>query len=374
MRDRLGCKPADHQVHDDDCLERQAPSLGRHCLRGVCCVPPDITGQLASSRRLPIGAVGNSAACRFGGRCKQTRGRLNQRGEALAAAAVDATKLASSIKAVEIVSALPSTGNVEGRFVYLTTDEKLYRYTGSAWTSAVPATDVAGQIVSTQITDGAISTPKLAAGAVIASTIAAGAVTAGAIAANAVTTGTIAARRGYAGQIAAGAITADKMVLGDFTNRVENPNFGAGDVSWSKSTGITIVNDPANAYVGSWYMNVGVGATGLASRNSNIFPVLPGEQYFLQVFAKAVGAPNNPLTVRMRFLLADKISLVSAPTVGNYTAADTAYIERNGGYHRSGHRCIRMDRRNGGSRVYHHRWLRSGFISCSAPRYGQSDR
>ena len=36
--DRLGCKPADHQVHDDDCLERQAPSLGRHCLRGVCCV------------------------------------------------------------------------------------------------------------------------------------------------------------------------------------------------------------------------------------------------------------------------------------------------------------------------------------------------
>jgi hypothetical protein len=158
----------------------------------------DITGQLASSQ-IANGAVGNPQLAALAvDASKLADGSISA--AKLAAAAVDATKLASSIKAVEIVSALPSTGNVEGRFVYLTTDEKLYRYTGSAWTSAVPATDVAGQIVSTQITDGAISTPKLAAGAVIASTIAAGAVTAGAIAANAVTTGTI----------AAGAVTLDR--------------------------------------------------------------------------------------------------------------------------------------------------------------------
>ena len=247
----------------------------------------------------------------------------------LASAAIDATKLASSIKAVEVVATLPTTGNLEGRQVYLTTDGKLYRYHNGAWTAAVPSTDITGQLVSSQIANAAIANQQLAALAVDASKLADNAITMTKIADNAISTAKLQANVVVAINIAANAITADKMVLGDFTNRVENPNFGAGDVSWSKSTGITVVNDPANAYVGSWYMNVGVGATGLASRNSNIFPVLPGEQYFLQVFAKAVGGPNNPLTVRMRFLLADKISLVSAPTVGNYTAADTSYIERN---------------------------------------------
>lgn len=69
----------------------------------------------------------------------------------------------------EIVGTLPSADLFEGRVVFLTTNDRLYRYDGSAWTSAVPASDVTGQITTTQISDLAISTPKLAADAVTAS-------------------------------------------------------------------------------------------------------------------------------------------------------------------------------------------------------------
>lgn len=134
----------------------------------------------------------------------------------------------------EIVSSLPSTNLFAGRVVYLLSDSKLYRYTGSAWTTAVPAVDISGQladaqiaaisaakltgqITSTQITDGSISTPKLAAGAVTASTIAAGAVVAGKIAANAVTANEIAANAVVAGKIAANAVTANEISAGAVT-------------------------------------------------------------------------------------------------------------------------------------------------------------
>lgn len=64
----------------------------------------------------------------------------------------------------EIVSTLPTTGNFEGRVVFLTTDDKLYRFDGANFTSAIPAADVSGQIISSQIASGAINTAKFAAG------------------------------------------------------------------------------------------------------------------------------------------------------------------------------------------------------------------
>jgi hypothetical protein len=102
----------------------------------------------------------------------------------------------------EIVTSLPTTNLFEGRVVFLTTDDKLYRYTtASGWTAAVPAADITGQITTTQITDNAITTAKINANAVTASEIAANAVTATEINANAVT----------ADKIAAGAVTAAKI-------------------------------------------------------------------------------------------------------------------------------------------------------------------
>lgn len=108
----------------------------------------------------------------------------------------------------EVVTSLPTSGNYKGRIVFLTTNNKLYRWTDAAvttgtayWTAEVAAVDLAGQIGSTQIADGAISTPKLAAGAVTANEIAANTITAAKMAANSI----------VAGAIAAGAITADKI-------------------------------------------------------------------------------------------------------------------------------------------------------------------
>lgn len=124
---------------------------------------------------------------------------------------LNTAKFAAGITPVEIVGSLPSTGNFEGRMVFLTTDDKLYRWTGSAWTAAVPAVDITGQITATQISDGAISTPKLAANAVTAATIAANAITSDKISANAVTAGKIAAAAISSTEIAAGAIRATNL-------------------------------------------------------------------------------------------------------------------------------------------------------------------
>lgn len=148
--------------------------------------------------------------------------------------AITATKFAASLKPVEIASALPSTGNVEGRMVYLTTDDKLYRYTGAAWTAAVAATDVTGQltdaqiaavaaakltgqITSTQITDGSISTPKLAAGSVSTDKLAAGSVIAEKVAAEAITAEKLAAGSVTTPKLAAGSVTADILAANSVT-------------------------------------------------------------------------------------------------------------------------------------------------------------
>lgn len=82
-------------------------------------------------------------------------------------AGVSIDKVVSLSKAkggYEIVATLPSTDLFEGRMVFLTTDDKLYRYTGTAWTSAVPATDISGTIANSQIGNGAVSTSKLSVG------------------------------------------------------------------------------------------------------------------------------------------------------------------------------------------------------------------
>ena len=98
----------------------------------------------------------------------------------------------------EILATLPATDLFEGRVVFLTTDDKLYRYTGATWVTSVPATDISGtladaqisalaaskvtgqlsdtqlaaiaaakitgQITTTQITDAAITTSKFSSG------------------------------------------------------------------------------------------------------------------------------------------------------------------------------------------------------------------
>ncbi|PZQ55258.1 MAG: hypothetical protein DI555_07860 [Novosphingobium pentaromativorans] len=106
------------------------------------------------------------------------------------AGGLTATQFASGIEPVTLVSgALPTTRITN----VITYGGKLYRWNGAAYVATTAAGDVtgtltsaqiasldaaklAGQIVGTQITDGAVSTAKLAAGSVTAGQIAAGSV------------------------------------------------------------------------------------------------------------------------------------------------------------------------------------------------------
>lgn len=71
--------------------------------------------------------------------------------------------LAKAKGGYEIVSTLPITNLFEGRIVFLKTDDKLYRYTGSAWTKAVDGADIqANSILTNSIGAGQITAAQLA--------------------------------------------------------------------------------------------------------------------------------------------------------------------------------------------------------------------
>lgn len=74
-------------------------------------------------------------------------------------ALITAANLAASISAIEIGSSLPSLGNYAGRVFFLTTDEKIYRYDGAAWTSSADGAD----LLANSVTAGKISVATLAA-------------------------------------------------------------------------------------------------------------------------------------------------------------------------------------------------------------------
>jgi len=147
---------------------------------------------------------------------------------------VEALFANANVKQVDVVSSLPLVGDYTGQVVFLTTDNQLYRWTGSAWTTAVPAVNVTGQltdsqlaaisaakltgqITTTQISDDAISTPKIAAGAVSANEIAAGSIVSEKIAADAITAAKIEAGAVTATEIAGNTITGNKIVANTIT-------------------------------------------------------------------------------------------------------------------------------------------------------------
>ncbi|QIB67179.1 hypothetical protein [Kineobactrum salinum] len=186
----------------------------------------------------------------------------------------------AGVNAIPIHNGTDFGGEYQGQIIFNTVDNKLYRWTGTEWTAAVPAVDVigqltneqladiaaakivgqltnaqiagidaakittgqltdaqiasvataklTGQITETQISSGAISTPKLEAGAITAAKLAAGSVIAGKIASDAVTAATIEAGAVTSAKILAGAITAGKLSTG----AVYADNIAAGQI-WS---------------------------------------------------------------------------------------------------------------------------------------------
>jgi len=126
-----------------------------------------------------------------------------------------------TVRPVERVSVLPTTNLTTGRVVMLTTDNKLYRYSGTSWTTAISAADlddqvnlatqVFGQVQATNINAGQISTASIQAGAVVADKIASGSISAVKLAADSVTANAIAANAVTASEIAANTITTTQL-------------------------------------------------------------------------------------------------------------------------------------------------------------------
>jgi hypothetical protein len=85
----------------------------------------------------------------------------------IGAGSIPITAFASTITPIAILGSLPALPDAaypQGRVVFLTTDNQLYRSTGSAWVATVPTTGLTGTISTAQIADAALTTAKFAAG------------------------------------------------------------------------------------------------------------------------------------------------------------------------------------------------------------------
>jgi len=173
------------------------------------------------------------------------------------------------LRPIERVASLPTTNLTQGRVVLLTTDNKLYRYTGTAWTTAVPATDLTGQVDGTQIADAAITatkigndavtTAKIAVGAITSTELGVDAVTSAKIASSAVTAAKIGSNAVTTAKIANDAVTADVIAAGAITetkiasDAITSPKIAAGAVTASEIAADAVTADKvaANAVTAS---------------------------------------------------------------------------------------------------------------------------
>ncbi len=215
-------------------------------------------------------------------------------GTQIAAGAVDLTKVASSIRPVELyATTLPTTGTRPvGSQATITSEVPMRRYTwnGSAWTAAIPTGDLLGTLTTAQIAVGAITealiaagaitetkvgpaaitTPKLAAGSVTAAAIAAGTITATEIAAATITGSKIAAATITATNIAAATITATQIAADTITaaqiaaGAVNTSELAAGAITAGKlavgfGTGMALNGDPTTSDLTAWINHAGTG-------------------------------------------------------------------------------------------------------------------
>jgi hypothetical protein len=151
---------------------------------------------------------------------------------------LDIARFANTIRPVEVVGSLPGSGNFEGRQAYLTTDGKLYRYKSGAWTKEVDGGDlIASSIVAGKIAAGVISATEIASGAITTVKLAAGAVTANELATNSVIAGKIQAGAVSTAELAAGAVTAGKLAVVDTQNLALNGDFVYQFEGWGRFTG-----------------------------------------------------------------------------------------------------------------------------------------
>ena len=155
----------------------------------------------------------------------------------IATNAITEALLATDIKAIKIYAGEPTLPDADypaDTIIYDSTAQ-VFKKTedGTTWTSLVNATDLTGQITTTQITDSAITTDKILANAVTTAKIAALAIEADQIAANAVT----------AAKLSAVIVLASLIKTANSGSRVE---FDSNGIRLYDSTGILVVYLPTD--------------------------------------------------------------------------------------------------------------------------------
>ncbi len=114
------------------------------------------------------------------------------------------------------------------------------------------------------------------------------------------------------------------LILGGGQILLKNPSFGSGDRDWTKGTGFTIENDPANAYDGNWVGKF-VGSTNAALRNSVTIPISPNDILRVSCFVKRTAGDGSP-AVRISWLDASKVEI--STTTGNVVTSSTYALSR----------------------------------------------
>jgi len=170
-------------------------------------------------------------------------------------------------------------------------------------TNAVAANAITGN----QIAANAVTATKIAANSITANHIVSNTITALQIAGNTITANQMAANTISADKIAGSTITADKLLVSDRTNYWENPDF-EGDtvggipkgITATSTTNVRVLGSGSQGSSKSMELNALNGSNN-DIYSTNIFPVEPGDQYFIQYdykFLNTVGTANGNVGFR----------------------------------------------------------------------------
>ena len=194
-------------------------------------------------------------------------------------ASISTASFAANIRPVEILAALPATANFEGRMVFLTVDDKLYRHLGTP-------TGAAG---FTRAVDGA----DLVANSVTAGVIAAGAI------------GTT--------QLAAQAIVASKVVISDFTNLYPDFDFEDPDMLGTSNGAAISFASTSNLLYGKRYANIAADAA-IRRFETLWFPIEPDTEYKVSAgaFLATATAGSGTATIAIETGSVDGAGLIAS--------------------------------------------------------------
>lgn len=119
--------------------------------------------------------------------------------------------------------------------------------------------------------------------------------------------------------VATNSITANKMLIGDTTNYVENANFQAGNVGWQPDSGGSIVEDATNAYNGGTWVGRFAPTALRAFRNNAIMTVAPGDELYAYATVKTSSQTGGSAYLRIAFIDAANgaVSFPQSPVIIN---------------------------------------------------------